>query len=47
MPGQTGSNLREEYREGGMRYVKSDLVHPCNLVSFTQRNVVADYWQLM
>lgn len=29
-----------------MRYVNSDLVHPCNPVSFMQRNVVADYCQL-
>ncbi|PXH94982.1 hypothetical protein DMQ94_27485 [Klebsiella variicola] len=35
MPGQTGSNKkRKGAGKGRMRYVNSDLVHPCNPVSF-------------
>ena len=33
MPGQTGSNKkRKGAGKGRMRYVNSDLVHPCNPV---------------
>lgn len=35
MPGQPGSGQKEEKnRRGKVRYVNSDLVHPCNPASF-------------
>ncbi|EBS3610421.1 hypothetical protein DPD44_21130 [Salmonella enterica subsp. enterica serovar Poona] len=47
MPGQTGSNLKGKGAEKERkRYVNSDLVHPCNPVSFHVAQYVRSYCQL-
>ncbi|EAA0892436.1 hypothetical protein DLF39_19805 [Salmonella enterica subsp. enterica serovar Orientalis] len=44
MPGQHGSGQKEEQdRRGEVRYVNSDLVHPCNPASFHVAQYVRSY----